>query len=285
MHRFKRILVALDLTNMDKHLMRYIRYMQEAFAPTDITLAHIVPHSLYAAQFFSDPVVQIAKAAVKESLDTFPDLGQSGKVRVEVAEGNPVRELLQLALKLKVDLIVVGLKKHPEGSGVVPRRLIRRAPCPILFVTRMKAPRISHVWVPVDFSRPSVRALKYAEYLMRKAKDVRITASHAVYLPAVLVSRSSWTKGQERQLLDSAKKSFDKFITSNNLDGIRMSRVITRGELENPASDLLEEAKASHADMIVISPEGHSKVDQLLVGSVTEKLLNLNHEIPTLVLK
>lgn len=278
-------MVALDLTPMDKHIVRYVQYMKNVFAPDEITFAHVIPHSLYAAQHFTEPVAPLAKAAMKAYLDSFPGLKTDSRVRLEVGDGSPMRELLQMALKRNADMIVVGLKKFSEGSGILPRRLIRRAPCPILFVPRMKAPSISHVWVPVDFSKPSVRVLKYAEYLRNKVKDLRITASHAIYLPAVLALHPSWSKKQEKELRQSAEAAFDKFITANKLEGIKARRVITRSELENPAADLLESAKAAQADLIIIGPEGHSMVDQLIVGSVTEKMLTLNHEIPTLVLK
>ena len=39
------------------------------------------------------------------------------------------------------------------------------------------------------------------------------------------------------------------------------------------------------ADLIVMGAKGHSQVELLLMGSVTEKVLAVNESIPTLVVK
>jgi len=88
-----------------------------------------------------------------------------------------------------------------------------------------------------------------------------------------------------RKLKKGAAETFDKFVSKNELEDLKYKRVITRSPVENPAAHILDEAKSHRANLIVISPEGHSKIDLLFLGSVTEKLLTVNHEIATLVLK
>ena len=46
-----------------------------------------------------------------------------------------------------------------------------------------------------------------------------------------------------------------------------------------------EYAEENEVDFIVMGAKGHSKVELLLLGSVTEKLLSINNSIPTLIVK
>lgn len=48
---------------------------------------------------------------------------------------------------------------------------------------------------------------------------------------------------------------------------------------------ILEFGRKEKVDFIIMGAKGHSKVENLLMGSVTEKLLTINDSIPTLVIK
>lgn len=285
MTRFNRVLVALDLSKIDKSVVRYVQYMKNVFEPEKIYIAHVVPHSLYSATYFTDPVASVAKEALLKTLQDYPSLKNNDQVEVLVTEGSPLTELLNWIEDLKIDLFVVGLKKYSRGSGVLPRKVVRKADCPILFVPKIKQPSINHVWVPVDFSKPSVGAMKYAEELRSAVEGLKVSAHHAVYLPAAVAMKLTWTDAQVDRLKEDAGEAFDRFVSHEKLESLTYQRVITRSSRENPAREILNTAKEQGADLIVISPEGHSKLDLLFLGSVCEKLLSLNSGIPTLVLK
>jgi nucleotide-binding universal stress UspA family protein len=48
---------------------------------------------------------------------------------------------------------------------------------------------------------------------------------------------------------------------------------------------LMEVAEEVNADLIVIGARGHSRVERLLIGSVTEKVLAMTTRIPVFVIK
>jgi nucleotide-binding universal stress UspA family protein len=286
MTHFKRLLVALDLTDMDAHLLRYLQYVKNVFSPEEIVLCHVVPHSLYASQYFDQPVTAAAEEALRERvLKENRQLAGDDRVKVIVSEGNPFRTIIDWSSQHRVDLIVVGLKRTSQGSGVLPRKLVRQAPCPVLFVPEIEKPSLTHVWVPVDFSSPSVAALKYADYLRHKVNGLRITGHHVVYLPTAVMLKLTLTQEQEARLITDGTQAFEEFVATNDLSGIQMERLVTRGSHDNPADNILDQAVDHEADLIVITPEGHSAIDLLFLGSVAEKLLSLNQAIPTLILK
>jgi nucleotide-binding universal stress UspA family protein len=78
--------------------------------------------------------------------------GMNGqRVAVHVRQGDPAREIAQLAAEIDTDLIVIGSPKHPHLKSLLPgsigEKLLQHAPCPVL-VTGPK-PTEPHVHPPM----------------------------------------------------------------------------------------------------------------------------------------
>ena len=48
---------------------------------------------------------------------------------------------------------------------------------------------------------------------------------------------------------------------------------------------IVEAAEAENAGLIVIGAKGHSRLERLVLGSVTERLVSANQRVPVLVVK
>jgi nucleotide-binding universal stress UspA family protein len=83
---------------------------------------------------------------------------------------------------------------------------------------------------------------------------------------------------------EDRKAAFQDFINTYAKDEAIEIDLIEQG-YGNVGAYLLQYCEDKHADLIVLGAKGHSKVELLLLGSVTEKLLMLNQNIPTLVVK
>ena len=90
------------------------------------------------------------------------------------------------------------------------------------------------------------------------------------------------------QLVDSIEKfklaALDKFIQENIPDE-KIEQVLVQQEMPKTSSYILNFANEQDVDFIIMGAKGHSKVALLLLGSVTESLLNQNKTIPTLIVK
>jgi nucleotide-binding universal stress UspA family protein len=79
------------------------------------------------------------RAEVKERMQAFAGEGD-GRALTHIAEGRPYAEIVGLAEKLDVDLIVIGTSVHASLFGGAPalgseiERVVRNAPCPVLCV-------------------------------------------------------------------------------------------------------------------------------------------------------
>lgn len=138
---WRRVLVPVDFsTPSEKALVYGLRLAEASGARVDI--CHIIP-PLHALDIlyehgFTQPesverIRQKARARIKE-LATLA--GATAKLHIHFSEGEAADEVLQWAIKLKPDLIVMGTHGRRGTKrffmGSVAEAVIRRAPCPVL---------------------------------------------------------------------------------------------------------------------------------------------------------
>lgn len=135
--RLLRILVPLDFSGKSRQALRYAVPIAQKFSAR-IHLVHVLPDPGKTPR---DEVNRQRTAALKR-------LGETGlallppRVRAEhaVLTGKPAEEILKLATKQSIDLIVLttkgrsGLKRVLVGSTA--EQIMRDAPCPVMSVRR-----------------------------------------------------------------------------------------------------------------------------------------------------
>lgn len=147
---------------------------------------------------------------------------------------------------------------------------------------------IKNIVVPVDFSFNSAKALITALALQDQVgEEATVKCLHVYNTPDLSSYKIGMTQAQFSDMIkENKREAFEEFITkyipnsSNDLD-----IEIIESHQPNAGSHIFDYAKDHKADMVVIGAKGHSKIERFLMGSVTEKLLMQNEEIPTLIVK
>ena len=133
------------------------------------------------------------------------------------------------------------------------------------------------VLFPIDGSENATRALKKAMELQEKFKPEMI-AYHAVefkYLNNIIaytmgmVDRNNLKKDIIRsgqKIIDDAKKIFEEH------EDINIEFRLVKDE--NPVDYAKKVVEKEGIDLIVIGCKGHSKLENIFLGSTTEKILN-----------
>ena len=133
--------------------------------------------------------------------------------------------------------------------------------------------------VPVDFSEYSENALKVAATIARN-QDAELIAVHMLGLnDAVLTNESTDVEGLF--YIKLAKKRFEEFLDKDYLDGITVHQAVKNFKV---FSELDDTAKEHKADLIVMGSHGSSGLNEVFVGSNTEKVVR-TAETPVLVIK
>ncbi len=127
------------------------------------------------------------------------------------------------------------------------------------------------ILVPIDFSEHSKEALAYAVSVAAKFSSeltLVYVVEPAVY-PADLGFGQVTLPNSEKELKTRGEKGLKDIGAAAIGKRARWSAVVRVGK---PYLEIIQEANAIHADLIVIATHGHTGVEHLLFGSTTERV-------------
>ena len=128
----------------------------------------------------------------------------------------------------------------------------------------------THILFPVDFSTRCEGAAPFVECMARrnKAKVTLFSAANPFY-PAVMEAPLI----DPEELLQELKSTLAATFT-DLFQGIEVDRAAVLGE---PAQEIMKYARENNVDLIMMPSHGYGPFRQLLLGSVTAKVL---HDVP-----
>lgn len=288
MYKIERVLVALDLTEMDEVLIRYISTMAEHFQTEKIYFFHVantfeLPEEV--RKNYPDllaPTDESFKRTMEMEINEHWASDYSCEKVVEITEGNATDKLLKWIDVKVVDLIVMGRKRSLKGSGVLPQKIAKVAHSSVLLVPETVNIGLKKLVVPVDFSKHSKLAVEEALEISAK------TGAEIQLLNTYDIPSGYHRTGKSREefaeiMKQNAKKDLEKFIKRNDFrEDLKCEFILDE---DSPADTIFTFAKGQNADLIVMGSKGRTEMASMLLGSVTEKVINYDTDIPLLVVK
>ena len=222
--------------------------------------------------------------------------------QILIRQGNAAMEVVSAAKAIKADLIALstvgrsGLKRLLLGSTA--ERIVRHAPCSVLTVRRKGEAKVVRLvsgltphyreplpWrrmlVPLDFSLTSLRALTVAAALAKQSRarlnllNVVETNPYATGMEgAVLVMPDS-------ELVNRAKKELPRIARRLVPKSVQIAALVKQGRA---ADVIVETAEEKGIDLIVLSTQGHTGIERLLMGSTAEGVVR-HAKCPVLVVR
>ncbi len=288
MKNFAKAMVGLDLSKMDDILVKKIALLTKILGIEKLYFIHVAKDLSLPEEItknFPDliaPADESIKADIRGTINEnpFPD---EIDIEVIVEEGKPLDTVLRWAKIKDADLIIMGRKENLEGSGSLAKSMAHRAPCPVLFLTEIAEPKIPQkILIPLDFSDHSRMSLEFAQNLAQHT-DAKLLGLHVYSVPSGYYKTGKSYEEFAEIMEGHAKKDFKKFFEKNNLQPIdclykckddgNEGRFIVRVSLEEKA------------DLIVMGSRGRTASAAALLGSVAEKLVNINNSVPMLIFK
>ncbi|MDH5667823.1 MAG: universal stress protein [Nitrospira sp.] len=294
----ERILLATDCSPEAEGAEVYASMMAELWG-ADLTVVNVLEFApglnpeypvnrLYLTEMMKSATRTLAELKVRAE-------GRGISVQTQIATGIPSQEVLGAAEAHDVDLVVVGtlgktgLKHVLLGSTA--ERVIRASPCPVLVVRDEwskggqvgSGPRpaaLDRILVPVDFSDCSLDALEYAAVVARRAK-ASLTLLHVLEPVSYGLDFTLTIPGSRERKKEAAAERLAGVVAALKNANVSSDYVL-RGGLPNDS--ILEAAKTSSADMIVMGTHGRRGLSHALYGSVAEFVLR-NSRCPVLTVR
>lgn len=295
MKDFSRIIVALDNTEFDQKLLKYFGHFCDLSNPGKIYFTYVDSDLEVPLDFdivYKDekgnpiPKDELIKKIIEQTLRESFASRHGSEVSVNVLEGSPLKSILHWAKVKNADLIVVGNKKLSNGSGVAAKRIARNADASMLFVPETSKENIRKILIPIDFSENSKIAMKGALAIAESLHDPEIVCFNvfntpmAIY-PTINMNYEKFIKG----MASFKKEAFDKYIAQFDTKGMDVRTDYVENSHNNVAKHINEYASNNNFDLIMMSAQGHSVFERAIMGSVTEKLLSLEKEIPVMIFR
>ncbi len=135
--------------------------------------------------------------------------------------------------------------------------------------------------VPVDFSEQSEQALKVAGTLA-KNNDAELLVLHMLELSPAIMSESGYvSQEQVVHLIKIGEKRFNDFLDKPYLEGVSITPIIKHYKVFSEVNDVAEK---HGADLIVMGSHGTDGLQEIFIGSNTERVVR-NSDVPVLVVK
>jgi nucleotide-binding universal stress UspA family protein len=137
--------------------------------------------------------------------------------------------------------------------------------------------KLEKLLVPVDFSRGSEMAFRYAKFLAKKF-SARIHLIHVVdkrYVEKISELNGEPEDEVSEKLCLVGSRNLDNFLARNDADGIIAGTKIIVG---TPFQTIALRAQTISADMIVIGGHGRTgegEIEEIFFGSAAERVVRL----------
>jgi nucleotide-binding universal stress UspA family protein len=288
----RRVLVPLDGSSFAEQALAYA--LAIAGPETELVLLEVIPPAEPVRGLFGNVVITAEE--IKEAYDEGIErslsethqvrLGDRPNVRLETTTGDAAEEILRVAAREGVDLIVIA--SHGRGAigrwviGSVADRVARTSLVPVMVIRPREesdnegpAPMIRRLIVPLDGSDLASQALPFVELLATSLRVpvLLVNVTDVVHdLSRAMVHGLAFRQEVYDEILDNARADARELLedAANRLRqaGLEAIGLVLDGQAAGAIAGVAEPT-----DVIVMTSHGRTGLRRWLTGSVAEKLV------------
>jgi nucleotide-binding universal stress UspA family protein len=299
-HRISSIAVTTDFSDLSRAAFRAAGTLAREFGAR-LHLVHVVPsEAIYTPWQITPATLANAEKRQGDAERRLEDLARSDpafdglKVDAHALLGESAEAVHRFQERQEVDLIVIASHGHAGAKdfllGSFAGKVIQLATCPVLVFrghgTREKKTalfRPTRILAPHDFSGPSRVALETAvEWARQFAAEARLlfVVDDKAHLQTHVLGPAESIDERLQKVRRDGEAELGRLIR-DNCQGVEATAVARVGQ---PAAEIIKEAGAFGADLIVMASRGLSVLERLSVGSVAERTVH-GAACPVLVIK
>jgi nucleotide-binding universal stress UspA family protein len=288
MHRYKHLLVVLNLDDQDRTTIKYAAMVSRMAQSEEVYFLYVAD-DLDIPEFLRKdypellpPVNEFARAQVKELVGNYFD-GHPGSRKIyEIVEGLPLTEVLRLTRRKQIDLVLTGQSIDQQVNVMLPVKVARKAPCSVLTVPEAAGSQIKNILVPVDFSEISVDVIDVATAVASDLEVPGISLLHVYRVPAGYYKTGKTYEVFGEILKKHPQNHYQELIDRCDLRGVTAAPLFRLHH--DPAKMINKVVYEQGIDLVVIGARGRSNDAAALLGGVTEQVIR-SARIPLMVVK
>lgn len=281
-----KVAVFVDLSEMDEILLRYVKKLDEQFQYNEISIIHyvnleIVPASLgelipKSGKTLDDILIEELNQKIQDEFD----LGNK-KISIQIFSQGKFDAFVDWVDTQKFDLLFLGKKSIYEGTGGLSSKITRLSHTSTFLVSEGSKPKLEKILIPLDFSSYTKYTIEMGEKFAKRTKSeihtLHVLRTGSQYFPYIPNSKD-YEKGQIQKAVNEYAKWKKKFPFLEELHTIAKKNL-------HVSKVIYDYAVIQNVDLILLGQKGNNDEDDLLIGSVTERLISSDKSIPVLVVK
>ena len=279
-----RILVPIDFSPNSLEALQFVAPWLRSFG-AELHLAYVSAPEVPVAGLAAMPIILSEhESNVRVHAKMMRAASELQPSKIHLLQGQPYKEICQLARDLKIDLIVIatrgqtGLRHVLLGSTA--ERVVRYSPCPVLVVRPRKRAKqngqrseaslhFKKILVPVDFSKCSKEGLDYARKVSARLGS-KLVLMHSI-CPAYYVSNDEYARYDFPEVLRRCEAVAATKLRHLTAGARRFSMEIDIPKtFGNAGLQICTRAEKLGVDLIVTSTHGRTGLKHALLGSTAD---------------
>jgi nucleotide-binding universal stress UspA family protein len=275
----RRLLCPVDFSEDSRRALEYAAALAERRG-LELTVLHVEANQ--DARLETD-VLQRVEGEIRAFVTATTNA--SGAIHVSSVFGSPVQGILDQAVALGSDLIVMGTRGRSGLArvllGSVTERVVREARCPVITIPLALSGDVSaevQPWSPIlcatDFSPSCKKALDFALWAAQQ-EDARLILLNAVASPAnVLVAEPLPI------LMDALparteleQEAYTRLVAPMPDDDSVRRRIGVVVAIGDPSNAILRVAADNNVQLIVMGVKSRSTTNMAVFGSTTRRVI------------
>lgn len=280
-----RIMVALDLSDMDSIVLNYLSYLTQIWKVEHIDFIHNIKQSeLYdLLDDFVEDTIHL-EDIIERELTRVVKENYTGNApyEVQVASDNYTESILSYFVnENKIDLVVLGKKSEIKGTGGMSLKLINMLDCHMMLIPEEAENKLDHILIPTDFTPNSAKSFEFA-FNAQKQHNSELLALHVFNIPSVYFPYIDRKKAIDKtqRTIDDNFKTFTKRFKLKEIPFTHFYR-----EDLSVVDSIRKYARDNNANMIIMAAKGGNKLTSLFIGSITNDMLLQDFRMPVLIVK
>jgi nucleotide-binding universal stress UspA family protein len=284
---YQKVLFPTDYSRNSEHAFAHAVRLTE-FQKGELIIQHVVndyfertPHwvTLFDVRQLH---LHLDAFAEQEMTKTLASVGENIKVRSVISRGKTAEEIVALAEKEHVDLVVMG-----SAAGNITNAVIRATNRPVLAISsHMETSTLSgsagRILVATDFSEHSKKVVRYA-FELKKAFDATIYLLYVIETTKAVefaLKQGHYTDATPR-MEEWARNQLLNLVPDEFLDDPKVIRLVETG---NASERIAAAAREIGVDLTVLGTHEYGTMHRHLLGTTTDKFLS-SMESPLLAVK
>ncbi len=256
---YMKILVPIDFTPVTENALKYAVGLSDTLSVTNITLFHVAT---------SQKDIDMAKYNLGELIQHYRGMTKA-VIESDVRPGNIFDQIGSTAAELKASLIIMGthgIKGMQHIIGSKAMKVITNSETPYIVTQKLPFKEIKKILIPVDYTKEVKQMVPLVQSLNEKFKATLLLTKQKTndeFVNNKINNNLAYFKAN----LNDGKIPFEEcgtFLTSSKY------------------KDVLAQAKATSADMIVTTIDPETNITDYIMGVEEQKLVANEEQIPVM---